>query len=56
MDLDPLGHIHSDIHLRSKAPGVYTCGDDRAESTRQLGSSVGDGITGALAAYHDQTD
>ena len=56
MDLDPLGHIHTDIHLRSKAPGFYACGEARAESTRQLGASVGDGITGARAAFHDQTD
>ena len=53
LDMDPLGHIYTDIHMRTKVPGVYVCGDARAESTRQLGSAVGDGITAALAAYHD---
>lgn len=54
MDMDPLGHIYTDIHMRTKVPGVYACGDARADSTRQLGAAVGDGITAALAAYHDQ--
>jgi thioredoxin reductase (NADPH) len=53
LDADPLGHLFTDIHMRTKLPGVYACGDARAESTRQLGSAVGDGITAALAAYHD---
>ena len=51
--MDPLGHIFTDIHMRTKLPGVYACGDARADSTRQLGAAVGDGITAALAAYHD---
>ena len=53
IDMDPLGHIFTDIHMRTKLPGVYACGDARADSTRQLGAAVGDGITAALAAYHD---
>ena len=53
LDMDPLGHLHSDIHMRTRLPMVYTCGDARAESTRQLGAAVGDGITAALAAFHD---
>ena len=56
LDMDPLGHIYSDMHMRTKLPGVYACGDARAESTRQLGAAVGDGITAALAAYHDLID
>ena len=52
LDMDSLGHIYSDIHMRTSIPGVYACGDARAESTRQLGAAVGDGITAALAAYH----
>ena len=52
LDMDPMGHIFTDIHMRTKIPGVFTCGDARAESTRQLGAAVGDGITAALAAYH----
>ena len=56
LEMDPLGHLYTDIHMRTKLPGIYACGDARAESTRQLGAAVGDGITAALAAYHDQLD
>ena len=56
LDLDPLGHVYTDIHMRTKVPGVYCCGDARAESTRQLGAAVGDGITAALSAYHDLSE
>ena len=50
--MDPLGHIFTDIQMRTSIPGVFACGDARAESTRQLGAAVGDGITAALEAYH----
>jgi thioredoxin reductase (NADPH) len=53
LEMDPLGHVFTDIHMRTGVPGVYACGDSRADSTRQLGAAVGDGITAALAAYHD---
>ena len=53
LELDAGGHVFTDIHMRTKIPGVYACGDARAESTRQLGAAVGDGITAALAAFHD---
>ena len=53
LELDAGGHIYTDINMRTAVPMVYACGDARAESTRQLGAAVGDGITAALAAYHD---
>ncbi len=53
LEMDPLGHVFTDIHMRTGVPGVYVCGDARADSTRQLGAAVGDGITAALTAYHD---
>lgn len=53
LELDAGGHIYADIHMRTAVPMVYACGDARTESTRQLGTAVGDGITAALAAYHD---
>ncbi len=53
--MDAAGHIYGDQHMRTNQPGVYICGDARAESTRQLGAAVGDGITAALAAYHDHS-
>ena len=53
LEMDALGHVYTDIHMRTGVPGIYACGDARADSTRQLGAAVGDGITAALAAYHD---
>ncbi|MCY3692175.1 MAG: thioredoxin-disulfide reductase [Chloroflexota bacterium] len=53
LDMDELGHIYADIHMRTNIPRVYVCGDARADSTRQLGAAVGDGITAALSAFHD---
>ncbi len=53
LELDAGGHVYSDIHMRTTIPMVYVCGDARAESTRQLGAAVGDGITAALACFHD---
>jgi len=53
LELDSGGHVFTDIHMRTAIPMVYACGDARAESTRQLGAAVGDGITAALAAFHD---
>lgn len=53
LELDAGGHICTDINMRTVIPRVYACGDARADSTRQLGAAVGDGITAALSAYHD---
>ena len=53
LDMDALGHLYTDVHMRTNLSGVYACGDIRAESTRQLGSAVGDGITASLSAFHD---
>lgn len=53
--MDPLGHIETDVRMRTSVPGIYACGDARTESTRQLGAAVGDGITAALSAYHDHS-
>ena len=53
LELDSGGHICTDIHMRTALPMIYACGDARAESTRQLGAAVGDGITAALACFHD---
>ena len=53
LELDSGGHICTDINMRTVIPRVYACGDARAESTRQLGAAVGDGITAALSAFHD---
>ncbi len=53
LELDAGGHVCTDIHMRTVLPMIYACGDARADSTRQLGAAVGDGITAALACFHD---
>ena len=49
--LDETGHVYTDIQMETDILGVYACGDIRVNSDRQLGTSVGDGITAALSAY-----
>ena len=49
--LDGGGHIIASMGMETNTPGVFAAGDVRAESDRQLGTGVGDGITAALAAY-----
>ena len=56
LDLDPMGRIPTDIDMATDKPGVFACGDIRADSTKQLGAAVGDGITAALAAYRYLTE
>lgn len=48
--LDERGQIVTDLHMRTRVPGLLAAGDVRAESARQLVTSAGDGATAALAA------
>jgi thioredoxin reductase (NADPH) len=50
-DLDPAGHVVTDLWLRTSAPGVFAAGDIRQYASGQLVSAAGDGATAALAAY-----
>jgi len=50
LDLDPAGHIVTDILMRTSLPGVFAAGDIRQSSVRQLASVAGDGATAAIAA------
>ncbi|MSQ22791.1 MAG: thioredoxin-disulfide reductase [Dehalococcoidia bacterium] len=50
--LDGGGHVITNIRMETNVPGIFAAGDVRAQSDRQLGSAVGDGITAALSAYH----
>ncbi len=52
VELDGGGHIIANMAMETNVPGVYGAGDVRANSDRQLGTAVGDGITAALSAYH----
>lgn len=47
VDLDRWGFIESHAH-QSSMPGVFSAGDVRAGSTKQLGAAVGEGISALL--------
>ena len=49
--LDNGGHVITNIRMETEVPGVFACGDIRQYSDRQLGTSVGDGVTAALSVY-----
>jgi thioredoxin reductase (NADPH) len=51
VDLDPSGHIVTDIMMRTSVEGIFAAGDIRQHSVAQLASSAGDGCTAAIAAY-----
>ncbi len=48
VDLDPLGFVLTDPRMRTRHPRIFAAGDVRADSVRQIGSAVGDGITAAV--------
>jgi thioredoxin reductase (NADPH) len=48
LDLDRWGFIVTDDSFATSMPGVFAAGDVRADSTKQLGSAVGDGIAALL--------
>jgi thioredoxin reductase (NADPH) len=54
-DLVPLdGGLHAlvDEWMATSLPGLFAAGDVRQNSARQVASSVGDGVTAAIAADH----
>jgi thioredoxin reductase (NADPH) len=51
VDLDPAGHVVTDLWLRSSVPGVFAAGDIRQHAAGQLITAAGDGATAAVAAY-----
>ncbi len=48
VELDPRGHIKTDIKLQTAIPGVFSSGDVRSGATLQIASAVGEGATAAL--------
>lgn len=48
LELDRWGFIVTDDMFATSMPGVFAAGDVRADSTKQLGSAVGDGIAALL--------
>ena len=51
LKIDNAGHVMSDLQMSTSVPGVFTAGDVRQHSDRQLANAVGDGVAAALAAY-----
>jgi thioredoxin reductase (NADPH) len=54
--MDPGGHAIVDEWMRTDQPGLFAAGDVRQNSARQVASSVGDGVTAAIAADHYISD
>lgn len=48
VDLDPIGHIMTDMKLMTAVPGIFASGDVRSGATMQIASAVGEGATAAL--------
>jgi thioredoxin reductase (NADPH) len=51
VDLDDAGYIITDETMATSAPGIFAAGDIRRNSPRQIGASVGDGVTAAMSAF-----
>jgi thioredoxin reductase (NADPH) len=47
---DPNGYIITDDKMETTIPGIFCCGDVRAQLVRQVTNAVGDGTTAAVAA------
>ena len=47
---DEGGYILTDYRMETSVPGIYACGDVRAQLVRQVTNAVGDGTTAAVAA------
>jgi thioredoxin reductase (NADPH) len=56
VEMDAGKHVIVDEWMRTKQPGLFAAGDVRQNSARQVASSVGDGVTAAIAADHYITD
>jgi thioredoxin reductase (NADPH) len=50
VELDAGGFIVTDVNMRTSVPGIWSAGDIRAQSYKQLATAVGDGCTAAMDA------
>ncbi len=50
LPVDDSGHIHVNLKMETRIPGVFAAGDIRVDSSRQVASAVGDGATAAIFA------
>jgi len=51
LELDDAGYIVTDEIMATSAPGIFTAGDIRRNSPRQIAAAVGDGVTAAMSAF-----
>lgn len=51
VDMDSLGYIKADAHMRTSAKGIFACGDCTQKLLRQVVTACGDGATASFAAY-----
>ena len=51
LELDDAGYIVTDETMATSAPGIFTAGDIRRNSPRQIATAVGDGATAAMSAF-----
>lgn len=52
LELDKLGFIKTDEHLRTSIEGVWAAGDVVSGATRQIAAAVGSGATAAIEVEH----
>ena len=52
LKLDEKGYIVSDEDMRASVNGIFTCGDVRKKSLRQIVTAAGEGATAAVSAEH----
>lgn len=51
VDMDSLGYIKADAHMKTSAKGIFACGDCTQKLLRQVVTACGDGATASFAAY-----
>jgi thioredoxin reductase (NADPH) len=52
VNMDEGGHIETDRDMMTSVPGLFSVGDVRKYSYRQIATAVGEGATAAMAAEH----
>ena len=52
VSMDNGGHVLVNDWMATELPGLFAAGDVRQNSARQVATSVGDGVTAAIAADH----
>jgi thioredoxin reductase (NADPH) len=58
VELDEYGYIVTDGLLRTELPGVFACGDARANPLKQIAMAIGEGALAAVQAerYLDELE